>query len=67
MAGAITGDVERTEEEKEGGSASIPREVPSYFSAVVAPMLQRDSADSINILISDSFDSIQIFVYSVRL
>jgi len=38
MGGAITGDREGMDEEKEGGSVSTPREVPSNFSAVVAPM-----------------------------
>jgi len=34
----ITGDGKGTEEEKEEKSASTPREVPSNFSAVVAPV-----------------------------
>ena len=34
------GDGEGMEEEKGMGSVSTPREVPSNFSAVVAPMLQ---------------------------
>jgi len=41
MGEALTGDGEGTGEEKEGGSASTPREVPSNFPAVVAPMLGR--------------------------
>jgi len=36
--GVITGDGKGTEEEKEEKSASTPREVPSNFSAVVAPV-----------------------------
>jgi len=36
--GAMGGDGEGTKEEKEGGSSSTPREVPSNFSAAVAPM-----------------------------
>jgi len=34
---STNGSREGTEEEKEGGSVSTPREVPSNFSAVVAP------------------------------
>jgi len=42
MGGAITGDEEGMEEEKEGrGSAFIHVKVPSNFPAVVAPMAYR--------------------------
>ena len=39
MDGVMTSDWERTEEDKGEKPASGPREVPSNFSAVVAPEL----------------------------
>jgi len=39
MGGATTGDGELDEGGKGGGSASTPREVPSNYTAVVAPMV----------------------------